>query len=128
MPVLAGGAGGASAWVVMAIVPCMQPFVMERDTTVNQAAAKVLPRATASRGPGALAAAVQDFRTPSRRDTELQEHSDDSFSHAALAEQVLEQVMGRKPYFVRIGGTIPAAALIKSILGIDITMFAFGWA
>lgn len=45
-----------------------------------------------------------------------------------MAVQVLEQVMGRKPYFVRIGGTIPAAALIKSILGIDITMFAFGWA
>lgn len=45
-----------------------------------------------------------------------------------MAVQVLERVMGRKPYFVRIGGTIPAAALIKSILGIDITMFAFGCA
>mmetsp|Transcript_19066 Transcript_19066/g.57602 ORF Transcript_19066/g.57602 Transcript_19066/m.57602 type:complete len:508 (-) Transcript_19066:681-2204(-) len=56
-----------------------KPFVMERDTVVNRAAAKVL-----------------------------------------------KKVMGRKPYFVRIGGTIPAAALIKSTLGIDITMFAFG--
>lgn len=42
------------------------------------------------------------------------------------AAKVLEKVMGRKPYFVRIGGTIPAAALIQSTLGIDVTMFAFG--
>lgn len=40
--------------------------------------------------------------------------------------QVLEKVLGRKPYFVRVGGTIPAAALIQSTLGIDVTMFAFG--
>lgn len=42
------------------------------------------------------------------------------------AAKVLEEVMGRKPYFVRNGGTIPAAALFQQILGIDFTMFGFG--
>jgi acetylornithine deacetylase/succinyl-diaminopimelate desuccinylase-like protein len=42
------------------------------------------------------------------------------------AGKVLEDVMGRAPYFVRSGGTIPAAALIQQHLSIDFTMFAFG--
>lgn len=49
----------------------------------------------------------------------------DTLMNRAAAE-VLEEVMGQKPYFVRIGGTIPAAALIQSTLGLDVTMFAFG--
>lgn len=33
-----------------------------------------------------------------------------------VSAQVLEEVMGRKPYFVRNGGTIPAAALFQQVL------------
>ncbi|KAF8071270.1 AZG1 [Scenedesmus sp. PABB004] len=44
----------------------------------------------------------------------------------AIAARVLEEVMGAPPVFYRDGGTIPALAYFKSILGVDSTVFAFG--
>lgn len=40
--------------------------------------------------------------------------------------QVLKEVTGKPTLYYREGGTIPAMALIKKELGIDMTMFAFG--
>lgn len=40
--------------------------------------------------------------------------------------QVLEEVMGKPTLFYREGGTIPAMALLKNQLNIDMTMFSFG--
>lgn len=40
--------------------------------------------------------------------------------------QVLEEVLGRPPLYIREGGTIPALALFRQHLGVDTTVFAFG--
>lgn len=42
------------------------------------------------------------------------------------AAKVLEEVMGKPTLFYREGGTIPAMALLKNLLNIDMTMFSFG--
>ncbi|DBA76494.1 TPA: hypothetical protein ACH3X2_008556 [Trebouxia sp. C0005] len=42
------------------------------------------------------------------------------------AAKVLEEVMGKPTLFYREGGTIPAMALLKNVLDIDMTMFSFG--
>ena len=40
--------------------------------------------------------------------------------------QVLKEVTGKPTLYYREGGTIPAMALMKKELGIDMTMLAFG--
>lgn len=40
--------------------------------------------------------------------------------------QVLQEVTGKPTLYYREGGTIPAMALLKKELGIDMTMFGFG--
>lgn len=44
----------------------------------------------------------------------------------AIHLQVLKEVTGKPTLYYREGGTIPAMALMKKELGIDMTMFAFG--
>jgi len=39
---------------------------------------------------------------------------------------VLEEVMGKKPLYIREGGSIPAMAMFKQHLGIETTVFGFG--
>ena len=43
-----------------------------------------------------------------------------------LRIQVLQEVTGKPTLYYREGGTIPAMALLKRELGIDMTMFGFG--
>ena len=45
---------------------------------------------------------------------------------AFVRVQVLQEVTGKPTLYYREGGTIPAMALLKKELGIDMTMFAFG--
>ena len=45
---------------------------------------------------------------------------------ACIDLQVLQEVTGKPTLYYREGGTIPAMALLKKELGIDMTMFAFG--
>ena len=40
--------------------------------------------------------------------------------------QVLQELLGQETLFYKEGGTIPAMALLKKQLGIDMTMFSFG--
>ena len=40
--------------------------------------------------------------------------------------KVLEEVLGKPTLYYREGGTIPAMALLKKQLNIDMTMFSFG--
>lgn len=40
--------------------------------------------------------------------------------------QVLEEVLGQETLYYKEGGTIPAMALLKKQLDIDMTMFSFG--
>lgn len=42
------------------------------------------------------------------------------------ASKVLQEVTGKPTFYYREGGTIPAMALLKKELGIDMTMFGFG--
>ena len=39
---------------------------------------------------------------------------------------MLEEVLGKPTLYYREGGTIPAMALLKKQLNIDMTMFSFG--
>jgi len=43
----------------------------------------------------------------------------------ALAEQVLEEVHGKRPVRIRIGATLPVSEMFKRILGIDTMLFSF---
>jgi hypothetical protein len=45
--------------------------------------------------------------------------------NAPLRLQVLEEVMGSKPLYLRGGATIPALAAFQAKLGVETTMFAF---
>lgn len=49
-----------------------------------------------------------------------------SLSCLHLLLQVLEEVLGQETLYYKEGGTIPAMALLKKQLGIDMTMFSFG--
>ena len=40
--------------------------------------------------------------------------------------QVLKEVLGGETLFYKEGGTIPAMALLKKTLNLDMTMFSFG--
>jgi acetylornithine deacetylase/succinyl-diaminopimelate desuccinylase-like protein len=48
--------------------------------------------------------------------------------HAGLrvAYSVLKDLYGKEPYWVRMGGTIPANAMFRSYLGAYTIVFAFG--
>ena len=49
-----------------------------------------------------------------------------SIAVACIHLQVLQEVTGKPTLYYREGGTIPAMALLKKELDVDMTMFAFG--
>jgi acetylornithine deacetylase/succinyl-diaminopimelate desuccinylase-like protein len=61
-------------------------------------------------------------RNPGRADPFLVPRGHNS---TAIAAQVLEDVYGRAPYRVRVGGSIPVMTTLHEHLGIHATMFAF---
>jgi hypothetical protein len=75
------------------------PFHMQRDTLVNRAAAKVgsrLPQV-------AIAPEMQVFLNPTIRFNNQQSVCS-TCPDVGASTQVLEEVLGKKPYFVRNGG------------------------
>ncbi len=45
---------------------------------------------------------------------------------ARAAEKALEKAFGRKPFFIRSGGSIPVVGEMKKILGLDVLLLGFG--
>lgn len=42
------------------------------------------------------------------------------------ASRVLKDMYGREPVYYNMGGSIPAISVMKTVLGLDTTIFAFG--